>query len=420
MFESNNQQLNQNNVLSSDYQVSSSQEEAMSYMPEKFLKPESDSKGGNLFFKIGIVLLVLAVLSVGGFALYIFKFRDVTKQSNENSNVLDLEKNSTTTEENSAKLYDLNTQEGRDKKRFQDISDLISALSIYFKDNKVYPESLSNLSGMISQMPVNPTPGGEDYNYFLSSDKKSYKLTFSFENEVQVGNLIFKSGKYQVDSSGIIKTYEDDIIDNPDNQTVDKEDQYSSNTLPIPPKGADSDNDDLTNVEEFLFGSEIDREDTDGDTYLDGNEVANLYDLLSATGKLADNINIVKVFYNESQNYSILYPAKWMAENKTADFKETVFYDDKNGDFFKIQVYENPQNLNLKSWYLSFAPGMKAEDLIDFNGKTLHGISTKDGLNIYYSSGDKVYAISYIITSETELNYYTTFLMFSRSFRPMK
>ncbi len=423
MFESDNQQLNQENSSNLNLQDSSDQslqqDGSMYYMPEKFLKPQENGKGSGLFIKIGIVLLIVAVLAVGGFAIYVLKFRNADKPVDQS--VLDLEKNQTNNQEN--QTNNLDTSQKRDEKRIGDIKNIISALSMYFADNNLYPSVLSDLSGKLSEIPVNPTPGGEDYGYQISADQKNYKLTFLLEAESKNGGLILKPGKYQVEANEIIKPYKEDGGLN-ENQTPnfgnpnDQGDNLDS--LPVPPKGPDADNDDLTNAEEFLYGTQIDKNDTDEDTYLDGDEVLNLYDPISKTGKLVDNVNIVRVFYNDPQRYSVLYPTKWVAENKTSDYKETVFYDDKNGDFFKIQVYENPQGQTLKSWYLSFAPGVKPDDLLDFKAKTINGISTKDGLNIYFADNDKIYALSYIYTSETELNYFSTFLMFTKSFRPIK
>lgn len=426
MFELDNNKPNKDTLVhvEQDQQgASDGKEDAMYYMPDKFLKPESKQKSGGMFLKIGIVILIIAVLLVGAFAVYILKFRDTDKsEKKDNQEVLNLE-NSQKPEEEPENI-ELKTAEGRDKQRIKDINNIVSALSIYFNENRVYPNSLSALSGKLNEIPVNPTPGGENYIYSLNLDKKDYKLIFSLEGPTQNGNLILQSGKYQIKSNGIIELYKEDATTNEDDENNQNGNSNNSNNnsglLPIPPKGPDADSDDLTNAEEFLFGTEIDNNDSDGDSYLDGNEVANLYDPISNTGKLADNINIVRVFYNESQGYSVLYPTKWMAENKTVDYKESVFYDDKNGDFFKLQVYENPQAQTLKSWYLSFAPGVSPEDLISFKAKTIDGISTRDGLNIYFANSDKIYALSYIFTSETELNYYTTFLMFARSFRPIK
>ena len=50
----------------------------------------------------------------------------------------------------------------------------------------------------------------------------------------------------------------------------------------------------------------------------------------------------------------------------------------------------------------------------------MDGLSTKDGIYVYYSINNKVYVLSYKVLNEKELNYYSTFLMFARSFREMK
>lgn len=429
MFESDNQQvnqINQGNFDAQSYQASNTnQDEAMYYMPDKFIKPENVKKGGsNLIFKLLVIFLVLGVLAVGAFAFYLYKKNNDNTQQNQN--VLGLEQNKNIEQKTEEKTLD--TAEKRDQKRVEDIKSIASALSLYFSQNSNYPSSLSDLSSNLKEIPVNPSPGGENYSYILNKDKKDYKLTFILEAGAGFGSVNLGSGKYQVNSMQIVSPYSEDEIKNDqdennnddNNNNSDNNSDNDSGIMQIPPRGPDVDNDDLTNVEELLFGSDIDKQDTDGDSYLDGNEIINLYDPLSTTGKLADNITIAKVFYNETQNYSVLYPAKWMSENRTSDYKETVFYDDKNGDFFTIHVYDNPQALTLLNWYLTSAQGTKSEDLIVFNAKKVDGLATKDMMNVYFSVNEKIYLLSYKILNEKELNYYSTFLMFAKSFRPMQ
>jgi len=404
--------------------MNTSQDEAMYYMPDKFIKPEDTKKNrSNLIFKILIIFLILGVLAVGVFAFYLYKNSSNGKEQNEN--VLGLEENQNI--EKKPEEMSLDTAEKRDKKRIEDIKAIASAISLYYSQNNNYPNSLSDISANLKEMPVNPTPGGENYTYTLNQNKKDYKLTFILESGANFGNVNLGSGKYQVNSMQIVSAYSEDKISNNQDENNDENNDNSNNDsnndsgiMQIPPRGPDVDNDDFTNVEELLFGTDIDNQDTDGDGYLDGNEIINLYDPLSTTGKLADNITTAKVFFNEIQNYSVLYPAKWMSENRTSDYKETVFYDDKNGDFFTIHVYDNPQAITLLNWYLTSAQGTKSEDLITFNAKKIDGLATKDMMNVYFSANDKVYLLSYKVLNEKELNYYSTFLMFAKSFRPIQ
>ncbi|MDD4290489.1 MAG: hypothetical protein PHH83_04475 [Patescibacteria group bacterium] len=429
MFESDNKQNNQINQVNFDtqpYQVSNTnQEDTMYYMPDKFIKPENvKNNGGNLIFKLLVIFLVLGVLSVGAFAFYLYKKNNDDTELNQN--VLDLEKNQNAEEK--VEEISLDTAEKRDQKRIEDIKAIVSAISLYYSQKNNYPGSLSDLSLTLKEIPVNPTPGGENYIYTLNQNRKDYKLTFILEVGANFGNVSLGSGKYQINSMQIVNTYNEDESNNNQNEDNEEDNNNDSNNdfdndsgiMQIPPKGPDVDNDDFTNAEELLFGTDIDEQDTDTDSYLDGDEIINLYDPLSTTGKLADNITIVKVYYNEIQNYSVLYPAKWMSENRTSDYKETVFYDDKNGDFFTLHVYDNPQAITLLNWYLSSAQGTKSEDLITFNAKKIDGLATKDMMNIYFSANEKVYLLSYKVLNEKELNYYSTFLMFANSFRPIQ
>jgi len=75
----------------------------------------------------------------------------------------------------------------------------------------------------------------------------------------------------------------------------------------------DDDIDGLSNAEEVIFGSSINVADTDGDSYLDGEEVRNGYDPIKAgTARLSDRENL-----NTSIRYHI-----WLREEKgISEFK---------------------------------------------------------------------------------------------------
>ena len=73
--------------------------------------------------------------------------------------------------------------------------------------------------------------------------------------------------------------------------------------------GSDSDNDGLTDIEEILLSTGTSTPDSDGDGYVDGAEILNLYDPAGA-GKLAANSNIA-LYENKTFAYEIFYPATW-------------------------------------------------------------------------------------------------------------
>ena len=200
MFESDNKisSLNQSNLEPQTYEVvNSTQDDSMYYMPDKFLKPEKTKQGGGLFLKILIVLLLIGVLSVGAFAFYILKLKDDNTTITNNEEVLNLEKKPQEQEEEK-EVDNLDTPEGRDKKRIEDIQTLVSSISLYFSRNKNYPGSLNAQALNLKQLPVDPSGGV--YTYILDSSGRDYKLIFTLEYGANFGDQALLSGEYQINS----------------------------------------------------------------------------------------------------------------------------------------------------------------------------------------------------------------------------
>lgn len=143
----------------------------------------------------------------------------------------------------------------RDAQRLSDISQIRTALVLYADDHELkYPKTLDELApDYISQVPVNPVPGGGDYTYEPSKDFKSFTLSFLLE----VGTGSYGAGLHVLIPDGI-------------------------------DKGEDSDSDGLTDDQENYFGTDSNKADTDGDGYKDGEEVKNGYNP-NGVGKLELN-----------------------------------------------------------------------------------------------------------------------------------
>ncbi|MCD4704543.1 hypothetical protein K8R66_00520 [bacterium] len=387
------------------------------YMPEKFLKPEGvKRKSNNVLVIFGVIILALVVVGVAIFAFIALRG---PQEPNEGS-IINLPPSEETEKDKpkEAEKEVENTPETRDQKRIDHIFEIRSALSIYKSENNIYPNRLSYLKNHLKQIPQNPEPGGEEYYYESLKNGQDYILTFVLEEGSDFGNLILEAGKFELKPDSGIQIYNENQVD-PDEEEDDDDQNNGNNSglLPIPEVGKDTDKDSLTDSEELLFGTEINIVDTDEDGYNDGEEIINLYDPTQKDSSLADNIDLVRFYNNELYNYSVLYPSKWIFENKTADFSETIFYNNKSDDFFKIQVNSNPQSLSLRNWYLSISPGTKAEDLDNYVNANVFGIRSKDKLNVYISNKDKIYVISYIIVDTENLDFLTTFEMFLNSFR---
>jgi len=182
---------------------------------------------------------------------------------------------------------------------------------------------------------------------------------------------------------------------------------------------ADSDRDGLTDVEEELYGTEKNKPDTDGDGFLDGEELISGYNPKAGGGALLETSGLVNKYNNPVYNYEILYPAAWLARPLDQSLKEVIFQSNTN-EYIQIFVEENPEQLDLVDWYLTQSPLTSIALLA--REKTRQGydaLLSPDRLTYYLrdeSRPDKVYLITYNIGDRTIVNFLTTFKMMVNSF----
>ena len=175
----------------------------------------------------------------------------------------------------------------RDARRISDIKQVQTALEIYYMDYNKYPAvsnpvvlgkenfqvlcdsgfqtTIESCEGTIymAQIPSNPEPGAQDYLYNFMSEN-DYIITFVIE-EPTAG---FKEGKLEANPSGF---HQPTLVE----QELDMDDFFEEEDLfDDEIESGDSDGDGLSNEEEIIiWGTDPNNSDTDGDGYLDGDEV---------------------------------------------------------------------------------------------------------------------------------------------------
>jgi hypothetical protein len=176
----------------------------------------------------------------------------------------------------------------------------------------------------------------------------------------------------------------------------------------------DTDSDGLTDIEEAIYGTNISLPDTDGDGYVDGQEVSNGYDPMSK-GKIEANGGI-RLYTDTQEGYTLLYPVAWTLSEDPQNARGRMFT--ANGEFVEVTVQENPARLSARDWYLTKSPGIDSSRILSVTNfaKTLVGVQSLDGLTVFYTKGDKAYILNYNINILTQANYKTTFLLMYRSF----
>jgi len=181
---------------------------------------------------------------------------------------------------------------------------------------------------------------------------------------------------------------------------------------------ADADKDGLTDVEEELYQTEVNKPDTDLDGYLDGAEVVDGYNPKQASGaKLADS-GLVNLYTNNLLKYTVLYLSSWLAKPVDSSLQSVIFQS-ANGEYLQVLVENNDQKLGVLEWFLTQSPSSDPNKLKPFTSKSgLVGIISEDGLTYYLAPAEdtsKIYVVTYNVGTKTELNFLTTFKMMINS-----
>lgn len=197
----------------------------------------------------------------------------------------------------------------------------------------------------------------------------------------------------------------------------------TNTTSTIPEVAKDTDEDSLTNDEEKIWGTQAELPDSDNDGYTDGVELLAGYDPTNAksSGRLADNAALVTTFSNTTYGYTVTYPINWLGEAlNEGDMAEVLFTPntlDLAGQFIAITITENPAGQTALDWYVdtaNVADETTVETITSFAGVT--GVTSADGMTVYYADATYVYAISYRYGSSDELFFPSTFTMVAKSF----
>ncbi len=199
-----------------------------------------------------------------------------------------------------------------------------------------------------------------------------------------------------------------------------EEQQVTAQSQPTPQinTALDSDNDGLPDLEEKIYGTNPHNPDTDGDGFLDGQEVANLYNPLKGNGSKLINSGLVKKYTNPNYNYSLLYPASWEIIPLRSDGQEVEFVSPTQ-EYIQVSVFDNPQGLTAEQWYEKEYP-QKASLAQKIWVNNFMGVETPNKRSYYLtpisSNKNFIYNIKYVLGSQLYMDYPATLKMMVRSF----
>jgi hypothetical protein len=174
----------------------------------------------------------------------------------------------------------------------------------------------------------------------------------------------------------------------------------------------------MTDAEETgIYGTNVNESDSDGDSFVDLNEVINLFDPAKPRpSMLADNPGIA-VYKNPVQGYEIFRPAAWIVTEKGEEGKETYFTSPK-GEFIQVLVEANDEGKTLMDWFLEQSPGVSSSEVQLF--KTLGGyeeILSPDKMTAFVAAGQRVFVVSYNLGDRDKIEYKITFKMVVNSLK---
>lgn len=180
----------------------------------------------------------------------------------------------------------------------------------------------------------------------------------------------------------------------------------------IPAK--DSDLDGLADREEEIYGCDQARPDSDGDSYSDGDEVANLYHpTIPGSARLYES-SLVATYVNLQYNYNIIYPVSWQVKGTD----DSVLFQDAQGEFVQVLIQPNNGYLDIKDWYGANL-GDNVDGLSDLKVAGQPAVRSPDALRVYFLFGDNIYSLIYNIGLRNDTNFMTTFNMMIKSFKLM-
>jgi len=152
----------------------------------------------------------------------------------------------------------------------------------------------------------------------------------------------------------------------------------------------DTDKDGLTDLEEEIIGTNINLNDTDGDTYRDAEEIKNYYSPLKNGSTKLTEMNFIKEYENEIFGYKVLYPKAWLISPLDEDNPNDVMITSDGNEFVNILLNKKIANQTLEEWYLEKAPDVSATSLKKYkNHNDLAMIESPDAFTVYVSRGDE-------------------------------
>ncbi len=184
----------------------------------------------------------------------------------------------------------------------------------------------------------------------------------------------------------------------------------------IPTSGVDTDSDGLTNVEEILYGTELRNPDTDGDTFLDGNEVFHRYDPLGLAPSTLLDTRAVRVLESAELPFVIFYPTSWNA--LSTPMAQRVSFRSPSTAAVNVLWQDKAADLSLEDWYIANVGEVPLDRLQPLTTKEGYAsLTAPDERVMYVNAGTQVYTLMYDLVDAKSIDFLQTFKMMANSFK---
>lgn len=180
--------------------------------------------------------------------------------------------------------------------------------------------------------------------------------------------------------------------------------------------GADTDSDGLTNVEELLYGTDFRNPDSDGDTYLDGNEVFHRFDPRGLAPSTLLDTGAVRVLESVELPFVMFYPTTWNPVATPAS--QRVSFRSTTGAGVNVLWQDKAADQTLEAWYESQVDEVEVSRLQPTTTKEGYkALIGPDERVMYLEAGPRVYTIIYDLGEAKSIEFLQTFKMMVNSFK---
>ena len=446
--------VNDEQTLSQENQ-SSKIEEKIYVMPEKFKQKNGKSgsgKRGNKKRGLILPLIILFILLIGGGIYFYFwaqKYYNQPEESKilpESQEKIEEElapeegiKEELLPEEEIIEEEIISEEQTLRAEIKNEKEEIISWIDIYLPAGAIDPEIQVEMTGNLSSEnkgdesytvvgAVYQVEPADDLIFLQTSVLKIFyhqdSVKERWEGEIAIGyfkNNLWTALSSSVDIENNIASIELDFLPSSTLALIVEKSKITPTIeefqiAPNISSSIDDDNDGLTNIEETIFRTEINNPDSDADSMPDGQEILALTDPLTESDKIATS-GMINIYTNPTFAYSFFYPASWLARAIPETNNQEILVITNTGEFFSVLVENNTEKLSPKDWYLRQSPDVDPDLLFETIVNNQQAIWSQDHLTIYISKEDRVYILSYMVGTNKEANFKTTFQMLINSFQ---